>query len=165
MPLNAAVSLAQVRALQAWIARGAEGPAAPCTSVPSACGDGTGGAGGAGGAGGSAGEGGSAGAAGQPAVSYATDAQPILQAKCAPCHTSGSSGQLGFATYSDTQQPSYYCDGKTKGACALTRIQDGTMPQGGGCTGDPAQDAAKSNCLTAQEQATLQAWIDGGQLP
>jgi hypothetical protein len=68
-------------------------------------------------------------------------------------------------SHGDTQKDSYYCDGKTKGACLLVRIQDGTMPQGGGCTGDPAQDTAKAGCLTAEEQAKLQAWIDGGQQP
>ena len=41
----------------------------------------------------------------------------------------------------------------------------GSMPQGGGCTGNPALDAAKPQCLTAAEQSTLQAWITGGQLP
>jgi hypothetical protein len=47
----------------------------------------------------------------------------------------------------------------------LIRIQAGSMPQGGGCTGDPAQDAAKPGCLTADEQAKIKAWIDGGQQP
>lgn len=101
-----------------------------------------------------------------PPVSYALDVQPILGAKCAPCHTvSGSGGANLGNNYASTQLASYYCVGKTKGACALTRIQNGTMPAGGTCTGNPALDAGKPQCLTAAEQATIQAWIDGGQLP
>ncbi|MCS6901618.1 MAG: Ig-like domain-containing protein [Myxococcales bacterium] len=161
MPLNASITLAQVRAIQDWIAQGAEGPQAPCTPVPTTCGDG-----GAGGAGGAGGSGGSGGTGGQTGVSYGAEVQPILTEKCAPCHTSGSgSGQLNVTSYHDTQKDAYYCNGKTKGACVLTRVQDGTMPQSQGCTGDPTQDAAKPGCLTADEQAKLQAWIDGGQQP
>lgn len=150
MPLNASMTLAQVRALQTWIARGAEGPPEPCVTVKPTCGEDNG----SGGAGGS-----------NPGVSYTAGPQAILQAKCAPCHTSGSSGELSYSGYADTQKASYFCAGKTKGACSLDRIKDGSMPQGGGCTGDPAQDASKGNCLTAEEQATLQSWVDGGQQP
>lgn len=39
------------------------------------------------------------------------------------------------------------------------------MPQGAGCTGNPTADVGKAACLTAAEQATIQAWIAGGQLP
>lgn len=99
-------------------------------------------------------------------VTYAGSVQPILQAHCAPCHTSGGSGGANLATsYASTQLASYYCPGKTKGACTLVRIQDGSMPQGKGCTGNSATDAANSACLTAAEQATMAAWISGGQLP
>jgi hypothetical protein len=45
------------------------------------------------------------------------------------------------------------------------RVKDGSMPVGGGCTGNPALDAGKAQCLTAAEQAVLQAWIDGGMKP
>jgi hypothetical protein len=99
-------------------------------------------------------------------VTYAGQVKPILQAHCAPCHTSFGSGGANLASvYADTQLASYYCPGKTKGACALVRIQDGSMPQGAGCTGKPALDAGNAACLTAAEQATIQAWITGGQLP
>jgi hypothetical protein len=99
-------------------------------------------------------------------VTYAADVQPILQTHCAPCHTVSGSGGANFATeYAGTQLSSYYCSGMTKGACALVRIQNGTMPQGKGCTGNPATDAGNSACLTAAQQATLQAWIAGGQQP
>lgn len=68
-------------------------------------------------------------------------------------------------TYADTQKNAYFCAGKTKGACSAVRIQNGTMPTGMVCSGNPGTDAGNSACLTAAEQATLQAWIDGGQLP
>jgi hypothetical protein len=69
------------------------------------------------------------------------------------------------SSYSDTQLASYYCPGKTKGACALVRIQNGTMPYGKGCSGNPADDSANPACLTAAEQDTIQSWIAGGQKP
>lgn len=39
MPLLSSMTLAQVRALQAWIANGAQGPSKPCTTVRAICGD------------------------------------------------------------------------------------------------------------------------------
>jgi hypothetical protein len=100
------------------------------------------------------------------AVSYATDVEPILQVHCAPCHTTGGSGGANLASsYADTQLASYYCPGKTKGGCTIVRVQNGTMPAGGGCTGNPTLDAGNPACLSAAEQATLSAWIAGGQLP
>jgi hypothetical protein len=99
-------------------------------------------------------------------TTYVANAQPIFAAKCAPCHTTfGSGGHNIGVSYSDTQLASYYCPSHTKGYCALVRIQNGSMPAGGGCTGNPALDASRPQCLTAAEQATLQAWINGGQLP
>ncbi len=103
---------------------------------------------------------------GCPPVTWMADVRPIFQARCAPCHTVQGSGGANFASnYADTQKPSYVCPGDTKGLCTLVRVHDGSMPQGKGCTGDPALDAGKPGCLTAQEQATLQAWVAGGQLP
>lgn len=99
-------------------------------------------------------------------ATYGANVRPILSAKCAPCHTTlGSGGSNLAATYADTQLPSYACPGLTKGACALVRVQNGSMPVGKGCSGDPASDVANASCLTALEQAVLQNWIAGGQLP
>jgi hypothetical protein len=47
----------------------------------------------------------------------------------------------------------------------LVRVQDGSMPQGGGCTGNPVTDAGNPACLTAAEQNTLAQWIAQGQQP
>lgn len=99
-----------------------------------------------------------------PAASYASDVRPILQVKCDTCHTTGGSGGGNFASlYSATQLASYYCPGKTKGECMLVRVQDGTMPLGAGCTGNPTSDAGNPACLTAAEQSLLSQWILGGQ--
>ena len=99
------------------------------------------------------------------ALSYAIDVQPIFTARCGPCHTTGSSGGLRVGMYAHTQLAASSCASATKGACALTRILSGSMPRGAGCTGDPALDAGNARCLTAAEQATIRAWIDGGQQP
>lgn len=97
-------------------------------------------------------------------ASYSADVQPVFQAKCAPCHTQFGSGGANLASsYASTQLSSYSCSGKTKGACAIVRIQNGSMPPGAGCTGNPALDATNPHCVTASEQAIIQAWIDGGQ--
>jgi hypothetical protein len=99
-------------------------------------------------------------------ITYATSVKPIFAAKCATCHTTGYSGGHNIGTsYADTQLASYYCPGKTKGECALVRIQNGSMPQGAGCSGNPATDSGHAACLTAAEQAMIQSWITGGQLP
>jgi hypothetical protein len=102
-------------------------------------------------------------------VTYAADAQPIFEAKCSPCHTVDDAAGVDFASsYADTQvagNPAYCPSGVTVGACTLVRIQNGSMPFGAGCTGDPAKDAGKDACLTAAEQATLASWISDGQQP
>jgi hypothetical protein len=99
-------------------------------------------------------------------VTYSGDAQPIFLSKCIPCHSTLGSGGANFATsYADTQLASYYCGGQTKGFCTLVRVQDGSMPQGAGCTGNPVTDAGNSACLTAAEQNILAQWIAQGQQP
>jgi hypothetical protein len=104
-------------------------------------------------------------------VTYTADAQPIYAAKCAPCHTTFDDGGSDFAkVYADTQklvetsQAPDCTASDTVGTCTLIRIKDGSMPQGAGCTGNPTTDAGNSACLTAAQQATLQAWITGGEL-
>ena len=48
------------------------------------------------------------------------------------------------------------------GQCTIVLIQEGEMPFGAGCSGDPAQDAGNPDCLTQEQQDTIQAWIDAG---
>lgn len=100
-----------------------------------------------------------------PAVTYTADIQPVFAEKCAPCHTgAGIGGHNIGTTYADAFLPADNsdCDGLNVGQCTIVRIQSGEMPQGAGCTGDPAQDAGIADCLTADQQALLQTWIDTG---
>ena len=124
----------------------------------------TGGTGGAGGA--TGGAGGSTGGTGGTTVTYA-QVKPIFVAKCTPCHAAGGIG-AGSHTLADSNADamkpgvSAECAGLTRGACTIERVEDGDMPLGKGCTGDPAQDASNTACLTQQEQDLLEAWIAGG---
>jgi hypothetical protein len=107
-------------------------------------------------------------------VTYTVDVQPIFAAKCSPCHTTGDAGGVNFAAttgYPLTQLvPNANvaaCQDITPdnvGACTLIRIQNGQMPKGRGCTGDPVADADNAACLTQAEQTTIANWIAGGEL-
>ena len=95
---------------------------------------------------------------------YVHDVQPILGAKCAACHTTGSSGGHSVGVdYLDSQGDSYYCADLNIGACSVERIKDGSMPPGGGCGGPVADDAANADtCVTESELALLEAWVAAG---
>jgi hypothetical protein len=103
-------------------------------------------------------------------VTYSGGAQPIYQAKCAPCHTTGGSGGVNFASmYADTQRAVNAtvtaCTGLDVGACTIVRIKNGQMPRGAGCSGNPTTDQGNAACLTQAQQDTIQAWITDGQRP
>jgi len=89
-----------------------------------------------------------------PAPTYTDDVQPIYETHCGGCHTSGSSGGTSFgSSYDDAIQPAFpppsICEGLTVAECTILRIQNGSMPPGGGS-------------VSAEEIATLQAWVDAG---
>lgn len=98
------------------------------------------------------------------------DVYPVFARSCAPCHvgtgTDPKSGSGGHAlasadkatAYKASQGTSYYCIGKKVGECALVRIKDGTMPQGGDCASTPKG----AKCPSTTEQDLIQAWIAGG---
>ncbi|MFT5432125.1 MAG: hypothetical protein ACI9OJ_002823, partial [Myxococcota bacterium] len=97
-------------------------------------------------------------------------AHAVFQAKCSPCHASASgSGEFGHAqgdeaaAYTSSQLDSYFLSDATKGEAALARILDGSMPNGKGCTGDPAQDSSNPDCLTSEQIAVIQTWVSNGQ--
>ena len=47
--------------------------------------------------------------------------------------------------------------------CCLDRIADGSMPQGGSCSGTVANDAANADaCITEDEFALIEAWVNAG---
>ncbi|WP_437639280.1 hypothetical protein [Sorangium sp. So ce854] len=140
-------------------------------------GGGVGGAGGdGGGVGGAGGDGGGVGGAGgapSDAAAWA-DVEPILTARCAPCHTNAGMPSGDFAiSYESSQEDAEFAacarQGLSKGACSLVRVLEGSMPGVSPgmtrCTGDPARDAGNAKCLTADEQATLTSWVEGGELP
>jgi len=96
-------------------------------------------------------------------TTYVDDAQPIFLQKCDACHTGlGLGGHNVGTVYADALQPAddNACTGLTVGQCTIVLIQAGDMPQGAGCSGDPAQDAGNAACLTQAEQTAVQEWID-----
>ena len=94
---------------------------------------------------------------------YNQTIQPLLAAKCDPCHTSEGAGGFNHAVdYGATQEASELCPGKKVYECMMVLIKDGTMPEDGACSGDPAADADKAACLTGDEQDRLAAWIAAG---
>jgi methionine-rich copper-binding protein CopC len=101
-------------------------------------------------------------------VTYTLDAQPIYSEKCDPCHTTeGFGGHNIGSNYDDAFLPSgvypeCFNEGLLVGQCTIVLIQEGEMPFGAGCTGDPAQDVGDPECLTQDEQDIIQAWIDEG---
>jgi hypothetical protein len=95
---------------------------------------------------------------------YLNDVQPILEAKCAACHTVGASGghSIGM-NYEDGQDDSYSCPDKNIATCSVDRIKDGSMPQGKGCEGVVADGAPNADvCVTESEIAILEAWLTAG---
>lgn len=98
-------------------------------------------------------------------TTWSADAAPILASKCALCHTGLGFGGHNVATnYADALKLAVggACVALTVGQCTIVRIQSGAMPQGRGCSGDPAQDVANASCLTQAQQDTIQDWIDDG---
>ncbi len=105
---------------------------------------------------------------GATGASYAVNVQPILVAKCAPCHTGlGLGGHNIGITYADSLNAANHasCPGLTVGACALTRVRAGQMPPGAGCSGNPITDAGNVSCLNYNEQTLVFSWINGGLSP
>ena len=129
----------------------------------------TGGTGGAtGGTGGATGgTGGDAGADVATGPSYST-VQPIFMAKCSPCHTTGAYTKFPInyaAANGAVTTGAVECGAGTKvGACTLMRIRSGSMPMGRNCKAE-AGAPDPSMCVTAAEEATIQAWITGGLQP
>lgn len=93
------------------------------------------------------------------------EVHPIFRAKCVGCHATppGSGGHtiahVDVATaYASSQTNADVCAGKKIGECAMIRINNGSMPLGGNCGTNPNGAA----CLTADQKALIQAWIDDG---
>jgi hypothetical protein len=107
----------------------------------------------------------------QGAVTYTKDVQPILLARCSPCHAGQSQGFHDLATtYADASKPVQSLDAmgcwndaamtmpKTVGECALISIMRGWMPMGLSCFNTPRPDG----CVTLAEQAVIASWVAAG---
>ena len=87
-----------------------------------------------------------------PGPSFAS-VQPIFQTHCTGgfCHGGENAGGHDLAnSLASATGASYYCPGKTKAECAIVRIEDGSMPLGAPGT------------VSAEDVATIQAWVDAG---
>ena len=109
-----------------------------------------------------------------PGVTTFDEVHGIYASKCGPCHSGGPGGSLGGHSiarpnvnqaFNQSQDGSYTVPGQSVGVATAVRIKSGQMPQGAGCTGDPAQDVDNTACLTQAEQDLIAAWLIGGQLP
>lgn len=101
-------------------------------------------------------------------ASYAANVQPVLMAKCAPCHTGlGLGGHNLAVAYADSflTTSNVNCGSANVGQCSIIRVQSGQMPNGAGCTGNPILDAGNVSCLTYPEQLALFSWVNGGLSP
>jgi hypothetical protein len=107
------------------------------------------------------------------AVTYTKDVRPILMAKCSPCHTGQMLGGHDIGTtYADALKPVTSVDSqgcwndpemtmpKKIGECALILVTSGQMPMGAGCGATPP--LAPDMCLSADQKATLMAWVAAG---
>jgi len=105
---------------------------------------------------------------------YTKNVQPILQAKCAPCHTVDGQGHHNIATsYADafkkvssTMYDDCYTGTldmpmfKTVGECAAILVRKGLMPYAMGCDQTPPPEPAV--CVAAADKDTIAAWVAAG---
>lgn len=96
----------------------------------------------------------------------------IFARKCTPCHAGiePDDGSGGHAIGSGDKNIAYaasqldakvaQCVGKKVGECALTRILNGSMPQGKNCAGNPGA----AGCLTEAEKELILEWLSDGML-
>jgi len=123
--------------------------------------------------GGSGGTSGGDGGGGASVVTYTKDVQPILQAKCSPCHAGQGTSNHNIATnYADVNKDVESFDfdvcwkdteqtmPKKVGECALLLINSGRMPIESGCAN--AMPLKPEACLTAEQKATVAAWVAAG---
>jgi hypothetical protein len=105
-------------------------------------------------------------------VTYTANVQPILQARCTPCHSTGNNGDHNIAAdYADVHQHVEHltfdacwddfanmAGPKTVGECSYILARDGAMPLGLGCFNQPQP----AGCVTQPELAIMQAWVAAG---
>ncbi|MFM2244821.1 MAG: hypothetical protein RL071_895, partial [Pseudomonadota bacterium] len=84
-------------------------------------------------------------------LSYHADAKSIIDAKCANCHQPGDVGPFPLTTYAEVQAFE---------AAVRSSIESGTMPPW--MPDDACNDYVGNIDLSAEERATLLAWLDAG---
>jgi hypothetical protein len=110
---------------------------------------------GSGGAAGAAGAAGAGGSGDDDTVTYTDDIQPILVENCSPCHAGDGNGGHDAATS--------YEDAAREAAEMLEEIESGSMPESGsgnaGCDGGEPGDPG---CVSAEDFALIEQWVDDG---
>jgi hypothetical protein len=92
-------------------------------------------------------------------VSFASEVEPILTAKCAGCHSGKARrGKYDLGTY-----PALMKGGKTGPAVVPGKSADSLLVQLAGRTKDPVMPPGKKNVpLTPEELALVKLWVDQG---
>ncbi len=92
---------------------------------------------------------------------WTEDVQPILTAYCGGCHEGDALGSGGIGwlnSYENVTTDAFagVCDGATRAECIPVRLLDGSMPDGNPCP--PGEEG----CITDNQFATVENWVDGG---
>lgn len=90
------------------------------------------------------------------ALSFERDVWPIFQANCSPCHT--ELGRGGHNVGSPTLEVAD-ADARRLGATIIQRLDGGGMPPT--CSGVPGDPG----CISVENLATIQTWLDTGLAP
>ncbi len=98
-------------------------------------------------------------------VTYSEDIQPMLEAHCAPCHTTGEWLPLFAVDYEATQQDATLCDGGSVGECIFAALAL-QRTEGQGCrTYDNPFHREGWVCMEDAQIDEVEAWVEGGMLP
>jgi hypothetical protein len=94
-----------------------------------------------------------------------SEVHAILMAKCVPCHTAdGGSGYAAFVDgYAAVLNASKLCAGDVVGTCIGLAVKN-EIPEGQRCRTAVVRPFHREGwqCLSADERAAIQAWVDAG---
>lgn len=99
-----------------------------------------------------------------PSGPFASNIQPLLGARCAPCHTVGIAQVLPLfgASHAPWLGPSQLCMGERVGDC-VKRALEAQEPEGSGCRTFVTPFHREGwGCLTPAEISLVTGWVDGG---
>jgi hypothetical protein len=86
--------------------------------------------------------------------SFETDVYPILTSSCGPCHAAQALAGVEIAA---PDVATAFDDASSRSARIIARTEGGGMPPT--CSGPPGSSGA---CLTEDEFATIEAWVEAG---